>query len=506
MQNNTRFARSATFAAILGLTMTTGALGAVAPMAYAQPPTVSNIDEDATGSITIHKRAGVAGTARDDGNEIEGQVPGDPLQGATFSVQQVEADLTTNEGFAAARALTPGEANPIGEATEATTDGEGVANFGELPVGVYLVTETGTPEGYIGSAPFLVFVPMTNPDNTAEWNYNVHVSPKNTEVDEPVKTVTDADQNVGDAIDFTITSTIPAIPEGGTLQNYRVTDDLDETRVATAADRVTVTLENTTVELAAGDYTVNVNEATQAVEVVFTESGLTKLTQARNAQGADPVQVITTINADVLPIGDDITPGEFGGDLLVNEANVIVNNGSGGGDVTTPTNEVESYLGKLQVNKTNEEGGPLAGADFQLYRCTDQANLTSDPLTVAGQDTWTTDANGRIVIDGLRVTDFENGAENQPTTKKYCLVETEAPSGYELLPDPVEVDFTRADLAEVNTEDDDAVTRAVEIENVTSTGPNLPLTGGAGIGLIALLGALLVGAGAWWAKRNASQA
>ena len=65
--------------------------------------------------------------------------------------------------------------------------------------------------------------------------------------------------------------------------------------------------------------------------------------------------------------------------------------------------------------------------------------------------------------------------------------------------------FTREDLA--NTADGtDTITLKRTVENVKSVTPQLPLTGGAGIGIIAALGALIVGAGAWWAKRAGNRA
>lgn len=496
MQTNTRTVRSATFAAIFGLTLATGAVGIpaaleLAPSAAAQ--TVSNIDTTRTdGSITVHKRSLPEGTATGTptGN-VDANAPGTPLAGATFTVQQVEATLGTNAGFAAARALTPATATPTGAVTTQTTDGTGVATFGSLPVGVYLVTETVTPAGHVGSAPFLVFVPMTNPNDTTQWNYNPHVYPKNTPT-ESVKEVEDVDQNVGDEISYKISSPVPAVPAGGSISKYIVSDNLDEAQLSTSAAQISVATSTGTPFEQGTDYTPVVDASTQQVTLTFTSAGLAKLTAAKNADAA--TQVVTTIKATVLAIGagDGIAP---------NKATTIFNNGSGAGDTTVDSNEVETRWGKLKVVKDNAENERLQGAKFELYQCT-SASALGTKITINGTDSWTTDAQGELTIDGLHVTDFENNAEVTPVTKKYCLVETEAPAGYELLPTPVEVDFTRADL----DAGENKVTVVKEIENVTSTTPNLPLTGGAGIGLIAALGALLVGAGAWWAKRNSSKA
>ncbi|GAA0369202.1 LPXTG cell wall anchor domain-containing protein [Alkalibacterium iburiense] len=89
------------------------------------------------------------------------------LEGAEFSVYRVadDADITVDVS----------ELTPIVK----QTDENGLALFNNLPKGRYYVVETDTPKGVEEfSGPFLVDVPMMNPDGR-EWNKNVHVYPKN---------------------------------------------------------------------------------------------------------------------------------------------------------------------------------------------------------------------------------------------------------------------------------------------------------------------------------------
>lgn len=44
-----------------------------------------------------------------------------------------------------------------------------------------------------------------------------------------------------------------------------------------------------------------------------------------------------------------------------------------------------------------------------------------------------------------------------------------------------------------------------KLKNLKDTTPNLPMTGGAGIGILAALGALIIGAGAWLARRSSAK-
>lgn len=375
--------RSIAAAVALGVAVAGGAVGAPAvldttPVASAQEttPPVSTIDETRTGSITVNKRLNPATTGTPTG-EADATVGGDPLAGVELQVQRVEADLTTNTGFQAATDLTPATAVTTGTPQTLTTGADGTATFSNLPVGVYLVTETSTTGANVGgtavdgsiipSQPFLVFVPMTA-TNSTEWNYDVQVYPKNSST-AAEKAVEDAGDNVGDALAYTITSGIPSVPADGTLRKYVVRDDLDETKLAMTqaqADAAVVRISNadgTTTPLALGtDYTVTLDPTTLQLEVVFNATGLGKI-QAAGTQA----EVLTTFEATILAIGD-------GNGVILNDAVVIVNNGTSENDVETPTNEVETRLGKLRIVKTDEAGTtPLPGAVFELYVCTGDA-------------------------------------------------------------------------------------------------------------------------------------
>lgn len=59
---------------------------------------------------------------------------------------------------------------------------KGQAVFSEMPVGVYLIVETGAPSQIVNkTANFLVSIPMANEDGTG-WNYNIVANPKNAAV------------------------------------------------------------------------------------------------------------------------------------------------------------------------------------------------------------------------------------------------------------------------------------------------------------------------------------
>lgn len=152
-----------------------------------------------TGSITIHKYE-YNGEVKPDSTGEENDVDKLPegataLKGATFSIYQVmdraalrnyydgtdgqtkvTVDTYLNE---TEDAIKPDQSYSKVFATD-TTDEDGIASFTELPLGLYVVVETGTPDKVTSPVkPFLVSVPMTKASSLNEWLYDIHVYPKN---------------------------------------------------------------------------------------------------------------------------------------------------------------------------------------------------------------------------------------------------------------------------------------------------------------------------------------
>ena len=204
------------FTAILSAALTLSlcampAMAEGATTAGAMPKTsTSTIDKNQKGSITIYKRAldssGNAGTAGDGETMVSPQ--GAALKDTGFTLYQVMdtntllayyndnttadqvdvKDYFTNyaENKTAAGLKT---AYATAYKAEVRTDENGKATFTELPVGMYLVIETKTPQAVtMPVEPFLVSIPMTrigdkttsaDNQNQKEWLYDVTVYPKN---------------------------------------------------------------------------------------------------------------------------------------------------------------------------------------------------------------------------------------------------------------------------------------------------------------------------------------
>lgn len=246
------------FTAILSaaLTLSLCAMPAMAAdgTAATMPPKTSTIDTTKTGSITIYKRAldssGNAGTAGD--GETMASPQGAALKDTGFTLYQVMdtntllayyndnttadqvdvKDYFTNyaENKTAAGLKT---AYATAYKSEVRTDENGKATFTGLPVGMYLVIETKTPQAVtMPVEPFLVSIPMTrigdkttgaDNQNQKEWLYDVTVYPKNSIAKGTVKLVKQGKQG-------STTTPLPGVKF--TLNKKNDTDD-DYTAVKT---------------------------------------------------------------------------------------------------------------------------------------------------------------------------------------------------------------------------------------------------------------------------------
>lgn len=471
----------------------------------------------ATGNLHIHKRLGLPGsTTPHDGTEVD-TPPGNAVPGVEYTVYRVKhnnepIDLTTQDGWAAAQgrkledvyrngAPVPTQVEP---GQTGTTDAGGTATFEGLAAGLYLVVEEDNPTDADGNAlapaaPFLVAVPMTNPEGDG-WLSTVHVYPKNQGVDRPVKTVTDPQPapdgqpgaSVGDDIGFQIDTTIPEITPGNTFNGFLVTDKLPaglgepdvtvELNGVALTDRADYTLARYQVD---GQWVVRVQLTGNVLETLHEHSG--QVLRVNLTATVDSVDGVLENSAWVLPNDPGVFPEDWD-----------PTNPGDGPNPGDESNTTRSVYGEITINKTDMDGAALDGATFELHRCTGNTVNTTDPIDVAGATEFTTataGANaGQVVISGIHLANVQTGQDPVVTEdvwagvgETFCLVETQAPEGYSLLPQPFPVTLTA-------TGNETALVNATaDIQNVeTNAGFDLPLTGGRGIWALVGGGVLLL--------------
>lgn len=153
----------------------------------------------------------------------------------------------------------------------------------------------------------------------------------------------------------------------------------------------------------------------------------------------------------------------------------------------TDTVDVTTFAIKIDKYVKNDEHAKLANAKFDLYRTATQAEVIAGSAVNIPHTT----KNG-IKLESDLVTDANGTAtfakyEANGTNYDYYLVETQAPSGYNILDNAVRVNFTDDDVAMT-----DGV-YTVKVEN--TSGIQLPITGGTGTVIFTIIGiALMVGA------------
>ncbi|MGK8361205.1 SpaH/EbpB family LPXTG-anchored major pilin [Corynebacterium amycolatum] len=541
MNKISRTARSVTFAAIVGLSM-----GVSAPAAIAQDTAINQaagdsplVNKDAKGSLTIHKFGNPTSEGQPSGTEadVEDVIAkgGEKLAGVGFTVYKINKtadgatniDVTTNEGLLAASKLKAGDFatgtqatqalidnGVLEKVTEGTTDGDGKWVVSEnLDLGAYLVVETSPKEGYDPAVPFIAFVPMTSNGKVGDetqgttWNYDVHAFPKNYKDEEPTKTVKDKDQNAGDEnLVYTVTGTARQLKPNTERTQFQITDQIDP--------KLTVTdVQVKIVKAGGGEETLTTANDKDGkfyegnnVDVDLTEDTAKSL----NAGDKVVVTITTTLKAEFAK-DTDIAPN----------TGLVFQNNPDGSENSTPkeTPEVKTYWGGLQFKKVDGDRNGLEGAEFQIVRqaagqqCSQIDTKKKDSWTpVNGQQggevktTFVSDQDGIVKITGLHVNDFEDNAEVvEGEQSHYCLIETKAPKGKELLPEALEFKLVATatdpervyELASVQVG-----ANAGEVVNSDDTTPNLPMTGGAGVGILAAIGAAIVAAGAWFARRG----
>lgn len=472
----------------------TGA-ASMAPMALAQGDAepsapLHELPVDQLMSLTIHKFANNTPGDAGNGMEITDTADlGEALEGAEFQVERVnDIDLTTQAGWVAAEQIAKGAVAPeslsYGTPVSQTTGPDGIAQFSDLEIGLYRVTETQAPDGYrISTQPFFVALPLTHPTELNSWMTDVHVYPKNNETaDQGVKTVNDAEAFIdGDVMHYTITQPLEQRSESSAPRaRYIISDFYDEARIS--PDLQSIVVEGYE---AGTDYSV-VTDTAGVLKIEFTEAGLAKIDENSRAQGGE---VVVSIDFEVLNPEDTSE--------IVNRFKVI---DEYEGDPTDPEDPNEpptdpdpedpdqpewpkSYFGNLDIAKQTSDGTRIGGAEFDLYTCDAQSTLSTDPIRTG----IVADDSEQPEINQLRVNDWVNNQfVNEEDRSFYCLVETKAPEGFELNVEPIQFQVLRGEQTE---------SIALTTVNVTDVERNagfaLPLTGGTGIAILILAGGAL---------------
>lgn len=312
-----------------------------------------------------------------------------------------------------------------------------------------------------------------------------------------------ADYNIGDAVPFKLTATLPVSDEFDAYETYKLvfTDTLskglkyDSTKAA-----IKFSVGGTPV--ADGITPVVTDNADGSTTLTFTIDDVKTISGC--AKGAKVEIEYSAILDNDAVIGLPGNPNEV--DLTYS------NNPNGTGEGKTPKDQVVVFTYELDVTKIdgatkdNENPTKLAGAEFKLKNADNKWVIVDADGKVTGwadsEDAGsilTSDANGIFKVIGL----------NEGT---YSLKETKAPDGYNLLQTPVELVITADDVHNLeytgsNASDELTAVKLNGVDGNTSEGlvsttvennkgSQLPSTGGIGTTIFYVCGGIIVAAAA----------
>ena len=389
----------------------------------------------------------------------------------------------TNVAAFAKAAFEFSQTKPVAAAaTQTVAKGTTEVTFSDLPLGYYMVYPVGANIN-IGSYTSIVSITSTDP--------NAEIAQK-AKYPTLVKEADDISVEVGQKVTYTLSSTVPDTT-GFSKYEMIFADTTSDGLTFDGTDSIVVKIGSAT--LTAGtDYTVSTATAdfSVTIDMLTGEEGNKTAKYAYDA--AIVITYTATVNDQAVVV------------ISENKATLTYNNNPKDDEstATTPPVVVKVYSAKVVINKidgANKET-KLAGAKFVLraktvgsaegdsheddlaagkYYYYDATAKDVKWITVASEDpadlakdttitVVTTDADGAASFDGL-----ENGV--------YELIEVEAPAGYNLVTEPIEVTI-EGDDADTST-----LTVTTDVEN--KSGTTLPATGGIGTTIFYVAGSLM---------------
>ena len=422
------------------------------------------------------------------------------------------------------------------------TDTTGHTSASNIVQGLYLVVETRVPENVTSTCnPFFVALPMTTIDGAA-WNYDVTVYPKNQtgnpDLEKTVReaksstgkntgTLTDikdgyahtATASVGDTVDYQIISTLPTITSKASgLSEYTYVDTMSKGikynkndvvieffKDAGCTEKITTWAENS------GKFTVVYDDMANTMTIRMTDTGLSEINESESVYTdsvkrgySDCTMRITyaaTLTADA-KMGDTDNPNEV--ELTWRRTNNTYF------DTLKDCCHVYTY-GVDVLKRFSDNGGNVRNVKFRLHNDTDDCYIIADlkdgiyyakGITTKKSDatTFVPNSSGHIIVKGLE-------------DDSYSLTETATDKGYVLLKDAVKIIIKAAENGQcekcgaklltasatvngkdVTMTDGNAI---VPLTVVNNPGFDLPKTGGYGVWMYTVGGALLLSVAAF---------
>ncbi len=359
-------------------------------------------------------------------------------------------------------------------ATPLSTSGT-TATLSNADSGSYLVLPTSTSRVYA--------VMVGNLGLTAEsgeWvskDVNIVAKVNDASISKTVGdgTKTEDTYSFGDEITYQISGNVPRYPANATNKKYTVKDTMSDGLTFKGITSVAIKDGETSLTVASDG---KVTDATGNQVAVITVDGQS----IEFDFNVDYINSTTITISYTATLNENATLGLAGNK---NGASLVYSNdpyGTGTNETDTPSETVVRTYGisilKFETGKTSVT---LAGAKFEVYS---NSNLSGDSLV----GTITTESDGTGTLEGIKA-------------GTYYLKEIEAPAGYSLKEDAIEVT--------VNDTEDEGDTGIVKVNIDNKKVGSLPITGGMGTIIFTVSGAILMLGAIWfifvYRKKNSNQ-
>lgn len=312
-----------------------------------------------------------------------------------------------------------------------------------MPLGVYLVIVTGGIKTY---QPTVVTLLPTYSDGS--WTIveeNITVKSTNPSITKTV--VENQTVAVGDVVKYKLDVTVPDYPINSANKTFIVEDTMPE-GIAYSTNSVEVQDgEENIIHATSGDGT-SADETKTYYSVEEVVSGTPakgfKITFTNDyfAEYGHVTNLSITYQGTVVQAAFNENP-----DKLDNTAKLTYNSDPYNKDDKTATAFARAYSYRMQINKVDKEGNPLAGAEFEIYK----KGTTNELLKFTKQNDnyilTTTETDGETKLQVSDVTGGETKSGGSLLIKgldvgTYIIKEVTAPEGYVLPDGQMEVTIT----------------------------------------------------------------
>ena len=392
-----------------------------------------------------------------------------------YTVEQFDALENDSDALKALLAGLPQylNDNSVAAVQTQTVGADGKATFTGLPMGEYFIRPTSSTSVY------QLMLQKVEP-TVVDGKYVIddltfNAKHKEVSVD---KAADKTSVTKGEKVTYTITVDIPTYASQAVDKSFYVSDLLPNGLTIDPAS-IKVQIDGTDVDTAA--YTL---DTTAVAEYTFKLSvSAAQYTASWSANGGKRLVITYTATLN----NNDTTA------VNVKETNTVTFDYSfypyveNSHKQKMDTVDVTTFAIKIDKYVKNDEDAKLANAKFDLYRTATQAEVIAGSAVNIPHTT----ENG-IKLESDLVTDANGTAtfakyEANGTKYDYYLVETQAPSGYNILDNAVRVNFTDTEV--------EATAGVYTVKVPNSSGIQLPITGGTGTVIFTIIGiTLMVGA------------